>query len=153
MIILRNMTDEEFKEYLEVSIKEYAEEKVKAGNLKKEGSYEKALEEFNTLLPNGKETKDNYLLSIVEEDKNVGIFWLSKKDEHTGFIYDIKIFDRYQGKGYGRQAMESIEVFAKKIGITEIGLHVFGHNKRAFNLYKSLKYEPINIVMSKKLLD
>lgn len=40
----------------------------------------------------------------------VGIIWFAKKDEKSGFIYDIDIDEKHQGRGYGTNAMKEIEV-------------------------------------------
>jgi len=47
--------------------------------------------------------------------------------------------------------MKEIEIFAKSIGLKSIGLHVFGHNKLARDLYKKLGYVETNINMKKIL--
>lgn len=152
MSILREMSNIEFNKYLDKSIKAYAEEKVKSGNWKKDDSLSLSQSEYNKLLPDGVDTINNYLFSIIDENNNIiGMIWINKKDSNSCFIYDIYINDKFQGKGYGLMAMKEVENFAKSLGAETIGLHVFGHNNRAIKLYEKLGYKATNISMSKKL--
>ncbi|MDU5111714.1 MAG: GNAT family N-acetyltransferase, partial [Clostridium sp.] len=129
-----------------------AEEKVKSGNWKKDDSLSLSQSEYNKLLPDGVDTINNYLFSIIDENNNIiGMIWINKKDSNSCFIYDIYINDKFQGKGYGLMAMKEVENFAKSLGAETIGLHVFGHNNRAIKLYEKLGYKATNISMSKKL--
>ncbi|MGG4168049.1 GNAT family N-acetyltransferase [Rossellomorea vietnamensis] len=154
MILLKTMTENEYNEWVEESIKEYAEEKTKAGNFKKETSLDQAKEEFNKLLPEGRETKDHYLFSLVHEESKeiVGNLWVHLNDEAREiFIYDIKIHESKRGSGYGKAALASLDSFAREKGIPKISLHVFGHNKTAISLYQKTGYEVTNVLMSKSL--
>lgn len=152
MVILREMSNVEFNEYLDKSIKAYAEEKVKSGNWKKDDSLSLSESEYNKLLPDGVDTINNYLFSIIDENNDIiGVIWINKKDSNSCFIYDICINDNFQGRGYGLMAMQEVENFAKSLGAETIGLHVFGHNNRAIKLYEKLGYKATNISMSKQL--
>lgn len=152
MSILREMSNIEFNKYLDKSIKTYAEEKVKSGNWKKDDSLSLSQSEYNKLLPDGINTINNYLFSIIDKNNDViGMIWINKKDSNSCFIYDICINDKFQGKGYGLMAMIEVENFAKSLGAETIGLHVFGHNNKAIKLYEKLGYKATNISMSKQL--
>lgn len=145
------MNSNQFQVYLERAVIEYASEKVKAGNWQEDESVIKARRAYEELLPNGEKTENQYLYSIEEDGKQVGVIWLGKKSNTTGFIYDFYILEQYRGQGYGKQAMKLIEEEGKKLGLTKIGLHVFGHNKVAISLYEKLGYEVTNINMIKKI--
>jgi RimJ/RimL family protein N-acetyltransferase len=154
MILLKSMTENEFRHWIKESIKEYAEEKTKAGNFKKETSLEQAKQEFNRLLPGGRETKDHYLFTLIHEEvqEMVGNLWVHvKKEDQEIFIYDIKIHESKRGSGYGKEALTSLDSFAREMGISKISLHVFGHNKVALSLYQKSGYEVTNVLMSKSL--
>jgi ribosomal protein S18 acetylase RimI-like enzyme len=151
MIILQKMTSAEFKKTLVNSIESYAKEKTDSGNWKKSEAITKAKEEFATLLPQGLETENHYLYTVMDQDRAVGMIWLAKKPKDTGFIYEIKIAPEYQGLGYGKAAMLAIEVKAKELGMKRIKLHVFGHNQTARNLYEKLAYKTTNVLMAKDL--
>lgn len=45
-----------------------------------------------------------------------------------------------------------LEEKVKKLGLKHIGLHVFGHNTAAVQLYNSLDYDTTSIMMEKALL-
>ena len=69
----------------------------------------------------------------------------------SGFIFDIRIDEKFRGKGYGKQAMSLIEEKARELGLKSIGLHVFAVNNVARNLYESVGYEVSSLNMTKKL--
>ena len=151
MIKLVLMNSVEYQKYISTAIKTYAEEKVLAGNWSEQESVRKAQEEYGRLLPNGEKTENNFLYSIVMEDKSIGVIWLARLSEKKGYIYDIAIEQEYQGFGYGKEAMKLIENVGQKLGINNIGLHVFGHNKVARGLYDKLGYQTTNVLMEKEI--
>ncbi|MCM2980044.1 GNAT family N-acetyltransferase [Niallia circulans] len=151
MIKLSLMNADEYQRYLSSAIKTYAEEKVLAGNWKQDESLKKAEEEYTKLLPQGEKTERNFLYTIQKGDEAVGVIWLAQKSEELGFIYDIYILEKYQGNGYAKQALKSIENVGQKLGLKKIGLHVFGHNKVARGLYEKLGYETTNVLMEKDI--
>ncbi|MCL4337275.1 MAG: GNAT family N-acetyltransferase [Candidatus Thermoplasmatota archaeon] len=154
MVNLVPITDKEFDAFLDKSVKNYAIEKVKSGNWPEEGSLERSMAEFKRLLPNGKDSKDNFIYKIVESatGEPVGTIWvaLTQRGELPGaFIYDIEVNEKHRGKGYGKEAMKELEKVVTSLGRDRISLHVFGHNKVAISLYQSLGYQVTNINMSK----
>jgi ribosomal protein S18 acetylase RimI-like enzyme len=156
MIQLVPMSDAEFSKYREQLIREFAVDKVRSGNWRAEGSLERAEQETDQLLPQGLKTKDHHLFSIHDDalEKNVGILWFAVVDwggKRQTFIYDIMVDEDQRGKGYGSQALIALEAKVKALGLDQIGLHVFGHNRRALKLYEKLGYEITNINMAKKL--
>lgn len=148
---LRKITELEFNYFLEKSIEDYAIQKTKAGNYDKEEATYKATEEFEKLLPNGMDTHDNYIYSLIDDNHTVGSIWIGKKSESIGYIYQIYVFEEFQGKGYGKFMMREIENIAKNLGLSKLQLHVLGHNEKAINLYKSFNYITTNIIMNKDL--
>jgi len=145
------MSSEEFLQYLDVTVVNYAKEKVASGNWSQEESLPKAKEEYAQLLPDAEKSKNNYLYTVFDNNLAVGMIWLAQKANGEGFIYEILISDTYRGRGYGKAAMKEIEVIAKELGMTKIGLHVFGHNQVARSLYENLGYETTNVVMAKTI--
>lgn len=152
MIILEKMNASEFKQYLDYTIPNYAEEHIKAGKWEAHEALSKATEAFNTLLPEGENTINHYLFTIRNKDRNdVGMIWLGKQSDLKGFIYDINIWKGHRGKYYGEHAMREIENVGREIGLETIGLYVFGHNQIAQKLYSKVGYELTNIKMSKNI--
>jgi ribosomal protein S18 acetylase RimI-like enzyme len=152
MIKLVLMNSDEYQKYISSAIKSYAEEKVLSGNWNQEESISKAVEEYTRLLPKGEKTEGNFLYTILnDDDKSVGVIWLAQLSEEKGYIYDIYILEKYQGFGYGKEAMKQIENVGQKLGMKKIGLHVFGHNKVARGLYDKLGYQTTNVLMEKEI--
>lgn len=151
MIRLEEMKSNEFQRYLSYAIKNYADGHVKAGNWDELEAIGKATKEFENLLPEGEKTANNKLFIIRDEEQEVGMIWLAQQSTEKGFIYDINIWEGNQGRGYGKKAMEEIEIVAKKLGLKNIGLHVFGYNKVARGLYEKLGYIETDILMKKNI--
>jgi ribosomal protein S18 acetylase RimI-like enzyme len=156
MVRFIDISEADFKRWEEASLAEYALERVKAGN--DDVSSNNPREEFRSLLPQGRFTKNNYIYSIADEkdnDRKVGIIWYAVDGQqfpkNTLFIYDIAIEEHLRGKGYGRAALLLLEDMARALEKRRIALHVFAHNKRALRLYEELGYKPTNIVMAKEL--
>ena len=155
MVTLKAMNHEDFQEYVVSSMETYAKEKVASGNWSEDESLDLAKKEYSRLLPEGEKSEFNYLYSIFHNDVNVGMIWIAQKspeNKEEGFIYEIKIYNEYQGLGYGKMAMIEIETIARQqLGMKKIGLHVFGHNKIARGLYEKLGYETTNVKMEKRI--
>lgn len=154
MVTLKPMRQEDFQQYLEIAVEDYAKDKVASGNWSEAEASELSKNEFNRLLPNGEKSKGNYIFSIFHDQQIVGMIWMAQKSPEKadeGYIYDFSILDEYQGKGYGKEAMREIETIAKELGMSKIGLHVFGHNQVARGLYEKMGYEITNIVMAKSI--
>ncbi|MCJ0930525.1 GNAT family N-acetyltransferase [Virgibacillus halodenitrificans] len=151
MVTLRIMNSSEFQEYFNLATENYAKEKVIAGNWNEEESIIKAKTEYEKLLPKGKDTEKNYLYIISQKNQPIGIVWLEKKSNENGFIRDVRVFEKYQGLGYGKEAIKQIEMVGKELGLKKIGLHVFGHNRIARGLYEKLGYQTTNVMMIKDI--
>jgi RimJ/RimL family protein N-acetyltransferase len=154
MVRLVPMNAEELQAYLEKSIPEYAADNVKAGYWSEEGALERSRKAYETLLPEGIKTKDNYLfrIQIEETGENIGMIWMKHEVPRPhGFIFQIFLDESQRGKGYGKQAMLAIEEVAKGLAIETIGLHVFARNSAALRLYTGLGYEVSSQNMVKRL--
>ncbi|MFC3747504.1 MULTISPECIES: N-acetyltransferase [Paenibacillus] len=156
MIKLLQMDESTFQFFLSQSTREYAAEKVKSGAWDPDNALKLSQEAITRFLPSGLHTEGAYLYSVVHEDveESIGYIWFNVTEGRGGreaFIYDIYIFEPYQGKGYGKLTMQALDEEASKMGVTKIGLHVFGQNTRAFELYKKMGYIITDISMSKEL--
>lgn len=148
------MSEERFNHYYETKIKEYAQEHVRAGNWSKENALKNAQQQFEQLLPDGSQTENQYLLTVMKANESIGILWLyvkSTKHDTEGFIYDIELDDDQRGKGYGTLVMTKLEEFAKTKGVSRVGLHVFAHNKDALALYEKMGYEVASYNLTKRI--
>jgi ribosomal protein S18 acetylase RimI-like enzyme len=146
------MKQEDFEPYLERDIKEYAEEHVRNGNWKQEGALERSRKEHEKLLPDGLQSKDQYLFSIFDETsgQKLGTLWVNIEDQQA-FIYDFRIDEGKRGKGYGKQALMALDEKLKSMNVESVGLHVFGDNTKAQELYKKMGYQITGIQMKKAL--
>jgi ribosomal protein S18 acetylase RimI-like enzyme len=154
MLKLIPMTDTEYEVFLERTIPEYAEDKVRAGDWAASEALERSRREFLTDLPQGVQTPNNYLYTLYDGDNAVGLIWMcANVDRPTkdGFIFELYVEEKYRGRGYGKQAMFLIEEKARELGLKSIGLHVFGSNQIARNLYEAVGYQTTSVNMSKVL--
>ena len=152
MVKLVRMQQEDFEPYRERGIREYAEDHVRNGNWTAEESLERSRKESEQLLPDGVNSKDQFLFSIIDEtDGNkIGILWVQVKDQKA-FIYDFIVDEEFRGQGYGKQALAALDEKLISMSVESVGLHVFGHNIVAQELYKKSGYEITNINMRKVL--
>lgn len=153
-ISLSQMTQSEYDAWYARSAINYRDEIIKNGSTLEEAQ-KKSDEDFLRLLPEGLSTPDQYVLAIRENHSQfIGTLWFGIRgpaDNRKAYIYDIILDESTRGKGYGRKAMVLLEDKVKALGLKHIGLHVFGHNKVARQLYESLGYEITNLNMEKTL--
>jgi ribosomal protein S18 acetylase RimI-like enzyme len=156
MVQLVSMTGFDFQAYLQLAVEEYAQDHVKAGNWDPAEALQKSEKEYRQLLSDGVASKDQYLFTIEDGQTGLkaGMIWFAVKNSGPrtyAFIYDFRIYDEYQRKGYGSHAMSAIETEVRELGIDTISLHVFGHNLAARALYEKMGYETTDLQMSKKI--
>ncbi|WP_370295051.1 GNAT family N-acetyltransferase [Rossellomorea marisflavi] len=152
MVVLKRMSDKEFTAWWKNSVASYAREKVKAGNFKEETAIEQSESEFQKLLPQGKDTPDHYLFTVIDEGEHVGMLWFHTNHEiKENYIFDIEMLESKRAMGYGKQTLQALEELSREMGMDKISLHVFGHNKTAIGLYTATGFETTNIIMSKQL--
>ncbi len=148
------MSQSEYDFWSPRSRREYAADKARANKLTKSESELVAVSDFNRLLPDGLKTKDSFLYSVKNGEQIVGFTWFvirGAQDNRKAFICDIIVEEELRGKGYGRSTMLLVEQEAKKLGLKQIGLHVFAFNERAVGLYQSLGYLTTDLTMEKSL--
>lgn len=157
-IQLRRMNGAEYERFIKRLIRDYAADKVQAGTWTEAEAPRLSEESLHKFLPQGLDTPDAYLYVItLHEQKNeqgIGIIWFNITDTPVGaeaFILEFWIEDAYQGQGYAKQTLRALDEEARRRGVRKIGLHVFGHNTRAFELYKKMGYVVTDIQMSKEL--
>jgi ribosomal protein S18 acetylase RimI-like enzyme len=145
-----------FAAYVGAAITGYAEENIAAGRWPPVGAVERSRAEFESLLPQGLGTPDNFLFEIVEEENGpiVGYVWYALERKHGScgaYIYDLEVKPEKRRQGHAYRALKALEPLAVKAGATSIGLNVFASNVGAQALYRRLGYEPTNFNMYKPL--
>ncbi|HEU4670855.1 MAG TPA: GNAT family N-acetyltransferase [Dyella sp.] len=153
MPIIRPLTDAEYTAWKQETIPAYAREKVASGAWTESDAVEKARETFESLLQDGRNTKDNYLFAVLDaDDIQVGVLWFAVKDRanaRIAYIYSIEISPEHQHKGHASRALRALEDEVRRLRLAGIALHVFGHNAAAQALYTKLGYIPTDINMFK----
>jgi ribosomal protein S18 acetylase RimI-like enzyme len=143
------MQQEDFDRLIEDEIRGYAAEHVRNGNWPAEGSLERSRKEFETLLPDGVHTPGQYLWSLVDGDQKIGFLWIQVKGARA-FIYDFLLHEEFRGKGYGKQALTAMDEKLRSMNVEYVGLHVFGDNITAQELYRKMGFQIAGIHMHKK---
>ena len=150
------MTMKEYQSYMDNVIDELPKEYIRAGVQDQKQAIRQVKEQIERILPNGLETPNNFLYSIIDEaiSNKVGILWYEIREKEgikQAFICDISIDKNHRRKGYATKAFQVLEEEVKSKGISTIKLHVFGHNEPAIILYKKIGYKTTNVLMSKDL--
>jgi ribosomal protein S18 acetylase RimI-like enzyme len=153
---LAPMTEAAYARYMETAVKDYAQAHVDAGDCDAEDALALAQADYDTLLPEGLRSKDNYLLSIHAGDSGepVGIIWFAVRQhlkKKSAFIYDFAIRPEFRRKGYGADTLREVETLIAGMGIRRIGLNVMGWNHAARALYETLGYQVTGMGMRKLL--
>lgn len=142
---LREMSEEEFKPFLENSINDYVDDLIKTSAITVEEALAEAKREFTEMLPNGLGTKDNALRTIVDaaEEKAVGVIWyLFEMTDGIKqvFLSDFIIKEKERRKGYASEALTEMERDARRNGCAESIIYVWKHNLPGINLYTKCGY-------------
>ncbi len=158
MTVIVPMRPAAYDVYLQAAIADYAQGNVASGRWPPEGTLERSHAEFERLLPQGLATPDNYLFEIkaTEDGPTVGFIWFAVEARHgirPAFVYDVEIQEEWRRQGHATRAFETLESFVAALGLTSIGLHVFGNNLGAQALYAKLGYSVTDINMVKRLDD
>ena len=145
-----------FGPYLQASVAGYAEDNVACGRWPPQDALARSLAEFESLLPQGLDTPDNHLFEILAEAEGpvVGVIWFAVEIKHglrSAFVYDVGIHPQFRRQGHAKRAFEALEPVVAGLGLSSIGLHVFGHNPGAQALYAKLGYGVTGVNMVKNL--
>lgn len=153
MPVLRPMTRYEYAEWVKATIPGYAADKVASGQWSEEESLQLSTKEYEELLPQGLTTPDNFFYTIEDSDaKPVGVLWFAVKtmfNARVAYVYDVEVHPQQRRKGNAYRAFCALEQEARRLGLSGIALHVFGHNVDAQALYAKLGFRPTNISLFK----
>ena len=150
------MRAEVFAAYLDSSVAGYARDNIDAGRWPIEGAMERSRADFDSLLPDGLATPDNYLFEIQDGagGTTVGYLWFAVIVKHGlrgAYVYDLEVHPDHRRQGHAKRAFQALEARVAALGLTSIGLHVFGHNPGAQSLYSQLGYTVTGINMIKQI--
>jgi ribosomal protein S18 acetylase RimI-like enzyme len=150
------MGEEAFASFIETAVAGYADDNVAAGRWTADEALGLSRAEFVRLLPLGLATPNNHLYEIRDEscDRTVGFLWfaiMARGSAKTAYVYQLEIHPEFRRQGHARAAFHAMESIAVEMGLSSIGLHVFGHASGAKALYGSLGYSVTGINMQKRL--
>jgi ribosomal protein S18 acetylase RimI-like enzyme len=145
-----------YRDYVEVAVSGYAEENVASGRWPRDGALARSRADFEESLPQGLSTPDNYLFEIRDADAGVtvGFLCFAVREKHglrTAFVFDIEVKQEFRRRGYASAALKELEPIVRGLGLSGIGLHVFGKNAAAQALYGKLGYAITGVNMLKPL--
>lgn len=150
---LRPTGEDEYRSWYEEAVAEYAQDHAATGYLTPDEAREMAAKEFQGLLPEGLNSKGQHLHTIADAETGacVGMIWFAERGAPQvphAFIYDVVVWERHRGKGYGKAAMLAVEQEVQALGLRRIALHVFGENPSAIGLYERTGYRTTNRLMA-----
>jgi len=156
MTALVPMEEVAFAAFVETSVTGYADDNVAAGRWTADEALDLSRTEFARLLPQGLSTPNNHLYEIRDHagGRTVGFLWfatISRGNTKVAYVYQLEVHPEFRRRGHARAAFEAMEALAKAMGLSSIGLHVFGHAPGAQALYSSLGYRVTGINMQKRL--
>jgi RimJ/RimL family protein N-acetyltransferase len=156
MVRLVPMTETDYRRFLRWSIEDYAQQQVRAGAWKPETAVSLAEQMVHGLLPEGLDSPDQTLCSILDaaSGEPVGYLWYGLRSgagEQFVALYEFLIFEAHRRRGYGTAALKVLEDRARELGVDRILLHVFGHNEAARALYQKLGYVERNVTMVRRI--
>ena len=75
-------------------------------------------------------------------------------DGHRGWINYLAVHPDFQGKGYGQEIMNSVEIGLREMGCPKINLQIRRGNNKIASFYQKLGFTSDNVVsMGKRLED
>ena len=155
-IRLKRMCEDEYRTYRDAAARGYAEDKQRSGDWVSRDALTLSFQAFHRFAPSGLQTPDQHFFTVHDAatDAKVGWLWYQVRDDglyRSAYLCDIVIFDEHQRQGYGTACLAELDNQAKGLGIRRVGLHVFGHNTEAMELYQRCGYRITGYVMAKDL--
>lgn len=153
-LTLAPMTNSELQEWITSGLDDYIADRIKSGE-EPGAARNVAADSFASLFPDGLVQEGHVVRkAITETGTQVGYVWIGPENDGPNtawWVWDIAVNEEFRSRGYGRQIMELAESEVRRRGGQTMGLHVFGFNMVARELYESLGYEATSIRMSKTL--
>jgi ribosomal protein S18 acetylase RimI-like enzyme len=150
------MSESSYEKFIVEFIPSYARDNVESGLCNEECSVDLAQNTIEKLLPQGLATPDNFLFDIHAQigQPSIGMLWFLVQEQNgkrLAFLSYVRIKSEHQRKGHATRAFVLLEEKVRLMGISDIALHVFGHNVGAQSLYQKLGFRPTNINMLKQV--
>jgi len=144
-VLIRSMTPEEFDKFYQWSVAHQAAELVKERSICLEDAQKETIAEITSMLPDGLDTKHNYLMTITEKGsgETAGFIWMLHENttgRKQSFICDFAIWESKRRRGYASAALKLAEKHAVDSGCLESVLFVADENTAARALYEKCGY-------------
>ncbi|WP_034269002.1 GNAT family N-acetyltransferase [Actinospica robiniae] len=151
-IVLDPMSQDEFAHFVVWAVREQAAHHIRTGKCTPETALDYAKGEYLLALPDGLQTQGSYLYTVRDAatGRRVGSLFLMlrhRAEAMETFVFNIVVDEQERRRGYGRAMMRASFHWAREHGTASVGLHVFGHNTAARELYTSLGFRETNISM------
>jgi RimJ/RimL family protein N-acetyltransferase len=95
-------------------------------------------ESFLNMMVEGKSSSKSFVIAVKESQEYIGQIDLYKIDWKNRFAFLAVVIGRkeYLGKGYGSEAIRTIQKFAfEELNLNRIELEVYEYNERAYKCY------------------
>lgn len=148
---LRPMRPDEFPVFRDRFVHDWADDLARIDDMPVGEALRQATQRTDADLPDGVATPRHHLFSLVDGDETVGTAWMSVTATGEAFLDDLTVRERFRGQGYGRRALELLELHARSLGRRCIDLHVYTHNTGAIDLYQRQGYRTTGLRMRKAL--
>ena len=148
---IANMTEASFARFRERHLSAQVPDFARSFSLAETEARKIAEKELSRMLPDGIATKGHALYDV---NGDAGHLWLTERElmgKRSLFIADVFVSDSLRGQGIGKQLLGFVESEARRRGLSEVTLHVFGANAGARKLYESCGYLPTSVQMAKRL--
>ena len=141
----------EYEDFVREQIREFAEQKIRAGHWRTEDAPELSRHAVESFLPKGGPSETHRVYRAVDEsDRGVGWIWVGPPPVRLlnlptrRWLYQITVDAPLRGKGYGRAMLAATEEVVSGEGARELYLNVFRWNSVARALYDSAGYEVVH---------
>lgn len=146
----RPMQESEFEYWMNLAQADYAEDLMVNHLYRKEKAVLEALKLHHDTLPQGMNTQHHHFRIFERDNQTVGYLWFTLKD-NDAFLMDIMLLPESQGKGVGKQLMQTFIDELAASGAQELELRVSPNNQRALSLYNKLGFRVTGFDMSLSL--
>ena len=145
------LSDEEYADFAERQVVEYARQNVNAGEWTPEEALQRAREAEADLLADTIRAQGHELFKAVDEaGARAGWLWIAPAPGFLGldpargrWLSQITVEEALRGRGYGRALLEAMHAYLAAKGVQEVWLRVFNWNEAARRLYAGAGYEVV----------
>lgn len=136
-ISYRDMTAAEARDYFKEVEDAFMDEMLKG---KSEHDDDKDVRERThamvaSIAPDGPDTPGHKFLIIEDAGTAVSTLWIGERSTKQSFCFNAEVQKEKRSLGYGRKTLLVWEHAAANLGLTTLGLNVFGTNISALKLY------------------